>query len=155
MAKNNTKKKAEAIEFKFRGTLNYFGYGKGKFGSEEQSQIAIIPDDAEQLRKELETCYDAAEIDTKWRPDFITKKSERLNLKSRFDVIVIAAHEGDNIRTNVKDFGEKYGIPAKGTRVKFVMKFKPDSGSLYPVALMFEDDLDDIEYYNLDNLFDF
>lgn len=151
MAKQ-TKKDNGTILFA-TGELQYFGYGTGKFGSSEKSQISIIPDeDVKELRNTLSELYMNAEIDEKWLPDFVAKDKDRINLASTFEIPVLVSEDGKNFETTLRKFCDDYGTPVKGTRVKVRMKFK--DGSLYPVAVMFLDDLSDIKTYSLANLFE-
>lgn len=158
MARRTSTSKAKANEvvpsrIRIDGTLAYIGYGSGGYGAVPKSQVSIIPspDKVTEYRDILSSLYMNANVDEKWLPDFITKDKDRINLSSRFDIPVLCSDKGVPVETTIRKFLEDYGTPVKGADISIIAKFK--DGSLYPVAVKFNDDLSDIETYSLSNLF--
>ena len=149
-----TPAKAQKVQFKTYGKLQYFGYGTGNFGKEPVSQVSYFPDNAEELREQLSELYIEAGVADKWLPDFVAKDTAKINLRSKFPVTVIIDKEnGETIRTTLEAFCKDYGNPVKGTPAKVVFDFK--AGSLYPVGVMFTQTLEELEVYSIDNLFNY
>ena len=152
MATKKSNNTPDTVTLKVKGTIKYFGKSSGKYAREGFSQISYVPADAESLRTDLKTCYEASGTDEKWLPEFVTGKVDHLNLKSKFEIPVLVYDGQNGLETNVLDFVSEYGTPKKGTRVTVCVKFK--NGALYPTAVKFADDLKDIETYSLANLFE-
>ena len=147
------KKNDDAVVIITKGKIQYFGYGTGKFGSSEKSQVSFIPtENVKELRNQLSELYMNAGIDEKWLPEFVSKDKDRINLSSDFDIHVLAYDGEKKIETNLREFCDQFRTPLKGTPITVRMKFK--NGSLYPVAVKFDEDLKDIETYSLENLFE-